>query len=47
MFLYIMAPTSRDLIIVSYNCTNRDKLARDMVEIVERVYGGEIVLEET
>jgi len=26
---------------------NRDKLAREMVEIVERVYGGEIVLEET
>jgi len=26
---------------------DRDKLARDMVEIVERVYGGEYVLEET
>jgi len=26
---------------------DREKLARDMVEIIEMVYGGEIVLEET
>ena len=34
----------RDYVSLYYD---RDKLARDMVEIVERVYGGEIVLEET
>ena len=36
--------TGREYVSLHYD---REKLARDMVEIVERVYGEEYVLEET